>query len=403
MKWLVAKIGDISDIIDGDRGKSYPKQNEFSDNGYCLFLNTGNVTRQGFDFSNNMFITEEKDNTMRKGKLTRGDIVFTSRGTIGNTAYYSDNVQFDNIRINSGMVILRAKDDKIDKQYLYQLLKSNYQRERMQSYITGSAQPQLPIKNFSQIELPLPPLKTQQQIANILSAYDDLIENNYKQIRLLEEAAMRLYKEWFVNLRFPRHETTKIVDGVPKGWRKAIFRDLCSLVKDGCSSKDISKGTYYIGLEHIPRRSICLNEWGDSSEVSSNKYRYQVYDVLFGKIRPYFHKVGFAINEGVCSTDAMVFRANENMFELLLTTAFSDKFVKHSYATCREGSKMPRADWNEMSIYPVLLPTDDVLIAFNNTIRRYIDLISIKSKQSRRLTEARDMLLPKLMSGEVEV
>jgi len=219
MKWKLQKIGEIADIIDGDRGKNYPKQNEFRDKGYCLFLNTGNVTRQGFNFYNNLFITEEKDKILRKGKLMRGDIVFTSRGTIGNTAYYSDKIPYDNVRINSGMVILRAIQGKVEQRYLYQLLKSDYQRVRMQSYITGSAQPQLPIKNFSQIEIPIPPLPTQRRIADILSAYDDLIENNQKQIKLLEEAAMRLYKEWFVKLRFPGHEKTKIEDGVPEGWK----------------------------------------------------------------------------------------------------------------------------------------------------------------------------------------
>lgn len=403
MKWEFLKIGEISDIIDGDRGKNYPKQNEYSSVGYCLFLNTGNVTQQGFNFNSNMFITEKKDQILRKGKLQRGDIVFTSRGTIGNTAYYNDSIPFENIRINSGMVILRAKLEKVEQKYLYQLLKSNIQRERMQSYITGSAQPQLPIKNFNQIEIPVPPLAIQRRIADILFVYDDLIENNQKQIKLLEEAAMRLYKEWFVKLQFPGYQTAKIVDGVPEGWESAVFKDLCELIKDSCKPKDIMGATPYIGLEHIPRRSICLNEWGDSSDVGSSKYRYRVKDILFGKIRPYFHKVGFAVNEGICSTDAMVFRAKDKMFALLLTTAFSDEFVAHSYATSREGAKMPRADWNEMGNYSVLIPDEKVLSAYNNIINPLVDSILVLVKQVHNLIEARDKLLPKLMSGESEV
>lgn len=319
-------------------------------------------------------------------------VVIGRSGTLGKVQYITENYWPHN-------TALFVKDFKGNcPRFVYYFL-TDFSTDK---HGGGAAVPTLNRNSLSGITIRVPDIDTQKRIADILSVYDDLIENIQRQIKLLEEAAMRIYKEWFINLRFPGHETAKIVDGLPEGWRKATYSDLCRLVKDGCSSKDISKGTHYIGLEHIPRRSMCLNEWGDSSEVSSNKYRYKVYDVLFGKIRPYFHKVGFAINEGVCSTDAMVFRANESMFELLLTTAFSDEFVKHSYATCREGSKMPRADWNEMSIYRVLLPTEDVLIAFNNTIRRYIDLISIKCKQNHRLIEARDMLLPKLMSGEVE-
>ncbi len=210
-------IGQLAEIIDGDRGKNYPKQDEFYPQGYCLFLNTGNVTKEGLIFEENQFITKEKDEALRKGKLKRGDIVYTTRGTVGNAGYYNSNVPYENVRINSGMVILRANVEIVDARFLYQILKSEYYRPYFKQYCTGSAQPQLPIKNFSQIYLNVPDIKTQHRIADIVSAYDDLIKNNQRQIKLLEEAAQRLYKEWFVDLRFPGHENTKIVDGVPEG------------------------------------------------------------------------------------------------------------------------------------------------------------------------------------------
>ena len=177
------KIEELAEIIDGDRGKNYPKQNEFYENGYCLFLNAGNVTQNGFAFKNNYFITKEKDESLRKGKLQRGDIVYTTRGTVGNAALYSNNIEFENIRINSGMVILRCFAEVIDNRYLYQILKSEYYRPYFKKYCTGSAQPQLPIMNFSKIEINIPDLESQHKIADILSAYDDLIENNQKQIK----------------------------------------------------------------------------------------------------------------------------------------------------------------------------------------------------------------------------
>ena len=153
---MIYQIGQLADIIDGDRGKNYPKQNEFFPEGYCLFLNAGNVTPNGFSFEENSFITQEKDDLLRKGKLQRGDIVYTTRGTVGNAALYSESVPFENIRINSGMVILRCHEDIVDKQYLYQVLKSEHFRPYFKKYCTGSAQPQLPIINFSKIELNIP-------------------------------------------------------------------------------------------------------------------------------------------------------------------------------------------------------------------------------------------------------
>ena len=103
-------IGEMAEIIDGDRGKNYPQQHEFLDEGYCLFLNTGNVTKAGFSFDSNRFISKEKCDLLRKGKLQRHDIVYTTRGTVGNAAYYSDSIPYEHVRINSGMVIIRPKE-----------------------------------------------------------------------------------------------------------------------------------------------------------------------------------------------------------------------------------------------------------------------------------------------------
>lgn len=176
------KIGDITEIIDGDRGKNYPKKSDFKDEGFCLFLNTGNVTSDGFVFKKNDFISEEKSNKLRKGKLERGDLVFTTRGTVGNVAYYSDNIPYDHVRINSGMVIFRVFEKKVFNKFLYQILKHKNSRIYIRQYCTGSAQPQLPIMNLRNIELNIPPLETQYKIARILLAYDDLIENNERQL-----------------------------------------------------------------------------------------------------------------------------------------------------------------------------------------------------------------------------
>ncbi len=156
--------------------------------------------------------------------------------------------------------------------------------------------------------------QTQQRIADILSAYDDLIDNNNRRIALLEESIHLLYKEWFVKLRFPNCDRVKVVDGVPEGWSKQTLNDISDEIRQSIHPSKTEPNTPYIGLEHIPRRSIALTEWGYSNDVSSNKFKFIYRDILFGKIRPYFHKVVFAPFEGICSSDTIVIRPISKSF-----------------------------------------------------------------------------------------
>ena len=267
----------------------------------------------------------------------------------------------------------------------------------------GTAQDNLSWEKLSTIKFCIPEYKEQCRIADILSAYDDLIENNQKQIKLLEEAAQRLYKEWFVNLRFPGHENTKIVDGVPEGWSKSTVGNICKLRKVVITPDKIESNTPYIGLEHMPRNDICLSTWGKSEKINSNKFIYLKKDVLFGKIRPYFHKVGFALNDGITSTDTMVMVADQNLWGLLLVTVSSDAFVDFSYQNCKEGAKMPRADWKQMEKYAIMIADQATQKLFEQEILVITNKISALAFQCRSLREARDRMLPKLMGGEVEV
>ncbi len=195
------------------------------DAGFCVFLNTSNVTVSGFNFDSLQFINETKDDELRKGKLTRGDIVMTTRGTIGNVAHYNENISFDHMRINSGMVIFRCDQSHLSPQFLYHYLRSPSFHGQVNSLRSGVAQPQLPIRDIKRIEMPLPSLNEQARVAELISAYDDLIENNRRRMALLEEAARLLYREWFVRLRFPGHEHTRIANGVPEGWERKPLAD----------------------------------------------------------------------------------------------------------------------------------------------------------------------------------
>ena len=162
---------DVCEIIDGDRGKNYPTADEFSDEGYCLFLNAKNVTSTGFNFATCMFVTKEKDEVLRKGKLSRGDVVLTTRGTLGNLAFYTEDIPFEHVRINSGMVILRMKQDVVDEVYFIEQFKMQLAdiREKIAS---GSAQPQLPISAMNKINILTPNIEKQRQFADFVRKVD---------------------------------------------------------------------------------------------------------------------------------------------------------------------------------------------------------------------------------------
>ena len=185
--WRMGTISDLVEIIDGDRGVNYPKDTDLYPTGFCLFLNAGNVTSKGFNFENKLYITEKKSDSMRAGKLKRNDIVFTTRGTVGNFALYSNDIPFEYMRINSGMVILRS--EIIDSiQYIYHLFHLVSFKQEIINYLSGSAQPQLPIKDFNRIPIVIPSndkIKMFSENSVIINKNIDFLKNeNYKLTEL---------------------------------------------------------------------------------------------------------------------------------------------------------------------------------------------------------------------------
>ena len=201
--WKIDNLSDLSSIIDGDRGKNYPKEKDFFDDEFCLFLNAGNVTKLGFDFKNKLFITKEKDQSLRNGKLERNDIVLTTRGTVGNVVLYNSDIPFDNIRINSGMVIVRNKN-KIIPEYLYSYMKSPMFESQVNKTNFGSAQPQLTIKGLAKFKVSYPEEKEQIKVSNFLSLLDKKIELQSKKIEDL-----KLFKKGLSNKIFSTLDVVK--------------------------------------------------------------------------------------------------------------------------------------------------------------------------------------------------
>ena len=189
-------LGDFVDFIDGDRGKNYPTFDEFTSTGYCLFLNASNVTSTGFNFDTCMFVTEDKDKSMNKGHLSRNDIVLTSRGTLGNVALYDKHIGYENVRINSGMLIIRPKTKRLSPYFIYALLKSSYMKAAIEQFRSGSAQPQLPIKDLQKITFEIP--ESDAVLGSLDSQFlsiEEQISINNNEIDKLKELAGILLAE----------------------------------------------------------------------------------------------------------------------------------------------------------------------------------------------------------------
>lgn len=186
--WEIVKLGETHiEIIDGDRGVNYPKKEEFSSEGYCLFLNTSNVRKGYFNFENVQFITKEKDNSLRKGKVIRNDIILTTRGTVGNIVLYDNTIPFPEVRINSGMLILRVNQDYYDPSFIKTLFLTDFISNQIINILSGSAQPQLPIRNLVSLSIPCPDINTQRTAVRKINEEMAIIDQNKRLIEIFEQ------------------------------------------------------------------------------------------------------------------------------------------------------------------------------------------------------------------------
>ncbi len=203
-EWETNKLSDWKlKVIDGDRGTNYPNGDDFLPEGYCLFMNAKNVTKSGFSFETKMFITKEKDEKLRKGKLKRNDLILTTRGSVGNIAFYDDSIEFENLRINSGMVIIRNENSKIDSGFIYSSFFTPKISRIIDTISFGSAQPQLTVKEINLFKFNIPSLPEQQKIASFLSAVDEKILQLSRKKELLEQYKKGVMQQLFSGkLRF---------------------------------------------------------------------------------------------------------------------------------------------------------------------------------------------------------
>ena len=424
-EWETLPVAEAPiEIIDGDRGINYPKQEDFSPSGDCLFLNTGNVTTTGFNFTERSFITKAKDAALRNGKLKRHDVVLTTRGTVGNVALFDDSVDFKDVRINSGMVLLRADQIKLLPRFLFQFVRSPLFKTQVAALTTGSAQPQLPIRDIRRVEVPLPPIADQKAIAAVLGALDDKIDLNRRMNTTLEAMARALFQSWFVDFdpvrakldgRKPEgldEATAALFTGcfqesalgeIPTGWRLGTLGELVQLRTDRVEATPAKDGMRYIALEDMPSKSIDLSNYQLGSAVNSSITAFRRGDILFGSMRPYFHKVGLAFFDGITRTTTFVLRPRKDFFRhFALLHFFSNDVIAHS-TTASVGTTIPYVRWDSMESYRVPIPPDSLLEVFEKMVSPLAQRIATQGEESCTLATLRDTLLPKLLSGELSV
>ena len=253
--------------------------------------------------------------------------------------------------------------------------------------------------------LSAPTFRNRWRIAGILSAYDELMENSQRRIRVLEAMARALYREWFVHFRFPGHaklpRVASPLGDIPKGWEVKKLGEIAEDMRRNVAKGKLDEPQPYVGLEHIPRRSLALDAWETTTDLGSNKLEFKKGEVLFGKIRPYFHKVSVAPFDGLCSADTIVVRARRpEDYAFVVACVSSDEFVAHATATSN-GSKMPRANWSVLEEYGVVIPKGKVAAQFSTLVADIIAQQQALIFQIQNLRRTRDLLLPRLLSGQV--
>lgn len=399
MSWEKVRLGDVTDSCLGKMLDQEKNKGE-----YQPYLANLNVRWGTFDLDNLSQMRFEDDEQERYG-LRYGDLVVCEGGEPGRCAIWKD--QIPGMKIQKALHRVRVHEC-LDYRYLFYWFLLAGKRGILEQYFTGATIKHLPGQKLKSVVIDMPPIETQHRIADILSAYDDLIENNRKQIKLLEEAAQRLYKEWFVDLRFPGYEYTKIVDGVPEGWEPCSLNDVIEFDPKVRLDKDRVK--QFVPMSALSTSSMVLDMNEISETTSSSGSKFQNGDTLLARITPCLEngKTAFAhgleSDEGaVGSTEYIVMRSkklNPYMVYLLSRTNGFRQFAINSMSGS-DGRQRVKAD--KLKALAYLLPPAGLIHSFEQMVSSMFEMVFARNQQIFAATQARDRLLPKLMGGVVKV
>lgn len=402
MKWEKVKLGDIcKSIADGDH--QAPKKQESG----IPFITISNIdSNNRIDFTNCLYVSEEYYDAINdKRKASKDDILYSVVGSFGVPVLIKENLKF---AFQRHIAILRPDTEKIFPAFMYYCMLARDFYLRADLVAIGSAQRTITLGALNNMQLSLPSLPVQKRIASILSAYDDLIENNQKQIKLLEEAAQRLYKEWFVDLRFPGHEGVKVVDGVPEGWSRTRLDEVIEFNPKVSLTKERIKE--FVPMSALSNTAMILdtNEITYTQSNSGSKFKND--DTIMARITPCLEngKIAFVqelkSEEGaVGSTEYIVLRSRLLCPSMVYLLSRMQDFRKYAINNMSGSDGRQRVKVERLMEYEYLKPTNDLVCEFSSKVTPMFKNIKHLSKLNAILREARDRLLPKLMSGEIEV
>lgn len=399
--WEEVKLGDICTKI-GSGATPTGGSNAYKNSGISL-IRSQNVLDFSFSLDGLAFIDESQAEKLKNVTVEQGDVLLNITGdSVARVCIVPSSIL--PARVNQHVSIIRVAENMASTQFVFYYAQ-HIKPSLLSMASNGGTRNALTKAMIEQLDIALPSLPEQKAIAATLSALDDAIELNNQINKKLEEMAQAIFRSWFVDFEpFKNGEFEESELGlIPKGWRVGCLGDIADSRTTVCRRKDIQSGSRYVGLEHIPRHELTISESGTIDEVSSDKLFFRETQILFGKIRPYFHKVSIAPWDGYCSTDAIVLEPKErDFFAFFALTVFSTEFVRYA-VLISHGTKMPRAEWKGLKQYRLVTPTNEIVVRFNNLISPLIDELIMRKKENEKLKELRDTLLPKLMSGEIRV
>ncbi len=406
-EWREVALGEIAEIAVGPAFKSA----EFTDDGADVRLLRGvNVGVGAISWSATKYWPSDRAADLERYRVRVGDVILAMDRPWIDAGLKVAAVRSGDVPslLVQRVARLRARGE-VHQPFLRAVVGTNQFAEYLKGVTSGTAVPHISAGDIQRFSLQVPSAATQRRIAAILSTFDELIEINERRIELLEDLARSFYREWFVRFRFPGHTEVDFIDTelglIPGGWLTTSLGDLAETVVDGANVDELDSEAPYIGLEHLPRRRTTLQAWGGSESITSRKVRFRRGDTLFGKIRPYFHKVVWAPFDGAASSDTVVFRSlGETDAALVNSILSSDGLVAVSVATSN-GTKMPRANPAALLAYSLALPTPGsrLLLQFERAAKAWLDSAASLVANNRELAATRDLLLPRLVTGRLDI
>lgn len=402
MKWEKVKLGDLYTVHNGlSKGKKFFGTG-FPFLSFSIVFNKWFIPEQLYD----LVEVDEKERNIYS--IKKGDVFITRTSETMEELGMSTVAlkDYPNATYNGFTKRLRPITELLEPRFIGYYLRTPEFRGKFMAFSAMTTRASLTNDDLLNLEVPVPPLSVQQRIASILSAYDDLIENNQKQIKLLEEAAQRLYKEWFVDLRFPGHEGVKVVDGVPEGWESCKLRDVAEINGRNIDEDYPYDKINYIDIGSVRNGRILEKANYDLEEAPGRAKRIvQDGDVIWGMVRPNLRAYAMVLNpdkNDVFSTGFAVLTSKKVPFSFLYCNVTTEEFVGY-LVNCTNGAAYPAVKPIHFKEYNVSIPQNNLLNKFHNITEPYFRKIYYLNKQISSLHEARDRLLPKLMSGEIEV